>query len=647
MRNIQKKQFSQGANFWKEKFQDQSANEREFSERIEARQALRLEREDARQEWQEKRDANRLEREEAREQRIADRQERMEERRAEREEAREQRRAEREEARRERDNDRESSDETIENWSNGTNHTTQAASQQQNWVQFDEDTGTYLVGVGVTAAELNALIATVEAGATILLEDGVHEFNETIVIERGDINVVGESENGTTLNFTFPSGTGGNAIEIKSGQKSVETELQTTAIAGSSVITVADASNLQPGDVLYISQPNTLEYLLQNDWDNVSFEDADARPFREFIVRVEAVSGNAVSLASPLPYEFEALETDISHINLLENVALSNFTVTSGLITEPNYYDFVNTFPEFQNTAVVYVRGADGINLSMISVLDAPSSAFDFRSTLDLVANDLYVNGAHNLGGGGNGYGINLYETFDATITDAEIYNVRHAVLFSSWNAETGNYVEVTSTNRDINFHGSPDVGNEVVVLQAVLDYDPSQNTGSTNGFWDIVSGGGSRHANTDFFENNSVVFSYAEGSQGSETIYAADGGAYIDAKGSQDVVIGGSGNDILIGGKSRDLLTGGEGADIFGFTLGDSYDVITDFSGAEEGDQIYLTGNPNLLSFDDLRIWQSELDTYVRYGASSTIILSDYDATDLIDDYFIIDPFGDSGVLV
>lgn len=506
---------------------------------------------------------------------------------------------------------------------------------QDNSIELDADTNTYHIEVGVSAAEINSLIETADAGATIVLMDGTHEFNETIKIERDDINLTGESESGTTLNFTFPDGTGGNAIEISGEPKEHLSTLETAASAGSTEIILADTSGLEAGDVLYISLANTEEYLLENGWINVSFEDADARPFREMMVRIEEIDGNTVKLADPLAYDFEAGATKVYQTNLLEDVSVSNLTITSGIETHANYYDFVNDIPEFENTAVIAVDGADAISFTNISILDAPSTAFEFRSTIDLTADNLYVDGAHNLGGGGNGYGIAMYEVFGSTITDVEIYNVRHSVIFSSWNAEIDNYVGVTATNRDINFHGSPDHGNEVVVETAIMDYDPAQNTGTTNGFWDIVSEGGSMHAQTDLYQENTVTFEYAEGSAGSETIYAADSGGYIDGNGAHDTLYGGLGDDTLIGGTSKDQLTGNEGADIFIFETGDAYDTIVDFSGSEDGDRILIQSD-KIQSFEELNIYQRDEDTVIKYDGGGAIILSDYNVSLLEAEFFI-----------
>ena len=494
------------------------------------------------------------------------------------------------------------------------------------------------VNVGTTADELNQLISQAQPGTTFQLAEGIHTFNHGIVISRSDIMISGESEEGTILTFDFPAGEEAHAIQILGGKKDYITTLESSSFKGSNQIELFDTSNLSVGSKLYISQPNTQEYLLENGWDNVSWQAADERPFREVIAEVSAIDGNIVTLASDLAYDFAAINTKVFEIDLLSGIELSNFTVTHSIELQNNTYDFANVLPEFEKTASVMIKGTFEASLENISILDAPSNGFDIRASLNLSAENLHVDGAYNMGSGGNGYGIQLYETFGSTISDTEVFNVRHALLFSSWHAEADNSVELSSTNRDINFHGSPDSGNHVTVAHAIMDYDPSQNTGTTRGYWDIVGEGGSGHANTDFYHDNTVQFGHAEGSQGYETIYGWDDGAYLDGNGGWDTLFGGAGSDIIIGGTGKDKLYGGDGADIFAFRVGDSYDTIYDFSGASEGDSIAIVDAQNVQSFEDLNIWQDNLDTYIRYGGNSTIILSEFDSSSISSEDFVFD---------
>jgi Ca2+-binding RTX toxin-like protein len=274
-------------------------------------------------------------------------------------------------------------------------------------------------------------------------------------------------------------------------------------------------------------------------------------------------------------------------------------------------------------------------------VIDAASHAFDIRTSLEPIADDLFVDGAHNKGTDGNGYGLQIYETFGGSFTNLEIFNTRHAVLFSAWDAEVGNTVHVVETNRDINFHGSADIDNTVIVDKAVLDYDQSQNTGTDNGYWSIVSTGGASHTRTDIYETNTVTFGWAVGSDAGELIYGVDTGAYLNGMNGQDTLVGGAHDDILVGGTNKDTVIGGAGSDTFLFRVGDNYDTITDFEVGADGDRIVLSGTATLDSFEDLTLTQKGGDVHVRYGANATLILKDLTVDQLTSEAFVFDPTG------
>lgn len=510
-------------------------------------------------------------------------------------------------------------------------------------ITFDQTHNLYTVESGVTATQLNAAIAGADPGATFLLLDGVHQFDQPIIIARDEISLKGQSEAGTILNFGFAEGSEDHAIQVLGGGKQAAGAVELAISAGDTTITLSDGHTVQPGDVLYVSQPNTQAYLDENGWTNVDWADADERPFREALVEVVSVDGNSIVLQQAVPFDMDAGLTTVDVVDMAVGIELSSFSVTFSLMGTPNPNDFANTLPSYLGVSAVYLEGTHEANVSQITILNAPSHGFDFRSSLELTADGLYVDGAHNKGPGGNGYAVQIYETFSSSITDVEAYNVRHAVLFSSWHAEADNYVQVTGTNRDINFHGSPDVGNTVVVDTAVLSYDPSSNTGPERGFWPLVGTGGTMHAETDIYASNSVTFGHAEGYNAGELIYGWDSGAYLNGRGGQDTLIGGSGDDILIGADNKDTLVGGAGRDSFVFRQGDGYDTITDFDVLGDGDVIAITGAMGVASFHDLVIRQEGGDAFVSYGANSTVILKDTDVASLTQQSFAFDPTGSS----
>lgn len=499
----------------------------------------------------------------------------------------------------------------------------------------------FTVTSSITAAELNTLIASAPAGSIVNLQDGTYHFDAAIVVNRGDITIQGQSQAATILDFNIVAGTqAADFFQVNGGTKTLLTTTSSAIAIGQSTLTVANASSVHTGDSIYISEPNTQSYLTANGWTNVSMADAATHPFREYIATVDHVVGNTIYLTSGIPYAMDAGVTQVSLINLLPNVNLSNFTVTNDFpIANP--YDFINPLPGYDSQASIHITGVSGGSLSNVTVLNAPSIGISLTSSIGFTGHDLYVNGAINKGGDGNGYGILLSEAFNNNFFGLDLLNSRHAFIFSAWNAETGNTVQINNTNRDVNFHGSPDVGNVITVNHAVLDYNPAQDTSGFVDIWPLVAHGGTNHAYTDIFNFNQVQFHYAVGSSAADVIYGTTGNDYLNGGAGGDTIFGGAGNDYIVGGLGKDILTGGIGQDTFLLKQGDNLDRITDFAFGANGDTIIFAGNPALHDVSGLVFTQNGADLYVRYGSNATVILSGHTLADVTAANFQYDPTG------
>ena len=499
---------------------------------------------------------------------------------------------------------------------------------------------TVMISTTVTAAALNAMIASANPGTTFILENGVHEFNAPIVIARGDITLRGESEAGTQLRFSLPAGQEATNIQINGGAKTYISTAAADIAAGATSITMANAGNLKAGDSVYLYQPNTAEYLAANGWTNVTMADAASHPFREYIAEIDHVVGNQVFLKSSVPFAMDATETRVFEIDMLRNVSLSDFTVTNNL-PQANPFNFINVLPAYDSKSAIQFTGTLGASLSHVSVLNAASNGVTVLSSTGFTGNDILVDGALNKGGEGNGYGILVSESFNNTFTGLDLTNGRHSFILSAWNAETGNTVQINNTNRDINFHGSPDRGNTITVDHAVLQYDPAQNTSGVNSVWALVSHGGRSQPFTDIYATNQVQFHFAVGATAADTIFGTAAGDYLNGGGGADKINGGGGNDFIVGGLKRDVLTGGAGSDTFLFRMGDDLDRITDFTFGAGGDTIIFAGNPVVTSMANLKFTQTGADLYVKYGVNSTVILQNHTIADVDASNFQFDPAG------
>ncbi|MGI9355576.1 MAG: calcium-binding protein [Rhizobiaceae bacterium] len=508
-----------------------------------------------------------------------------------------------------------------------------------NGIELPSGSSVIDISVGTTAADLNAMIADAEAGTVFQLAAGEHIFDQTIVIARDDISFLGHPNGGTAVRFSFAAGQEGNGLVVQGTPSIYVSTLPAAAGAGDTVIELRDGHGFEAGDAIYLQQPNTQYYLGANGWTNVSMAEAEFRPFRESINIIESVDGNNVTLASPLSYDLEAGAGRYYTIDLVEGVRISDFEITYDL-GATNTYDFSNTQAAFEGTSALLLDNTSGIEISGLAFTDVASTALNLSSTIGAVVDGVSISGSHNKGGGGNGYGIELHEAFNNTLTGLTIMDMRHSLVLSAWHAETGNTVEIIETNRDINLHGSPDHGNAITVGSAILDYD-FDNSGDS---WAILSAGGTNHAATDFSAND-VSFGIAIASDRNDTINGNDSGSLLVGGFGYDTLTGGSSADVLIGGTRRDTMTGGDGADTFLLVMGDDLDRITDFTFGIGGDTLIFSGNSAVEEADDLTITQDGDDARIRYGSNSTVVLEGVLVIDIDEANFQFDPNGAFGV--
>ena len=499
---------------------------------------------------------------------------------------------------------------------------------------------TIMISTSVTAAALNALIASADPGSIFILENGLHNFDAPLVISRSDVTLRGESEAGTNLHFSFAAGAEASDIQVLGGAKTYVSTATSAIAKGQTSITVGNVGSLQAGDSIYIYQPNTQAYLDANGWTNVSMTEAASRPFREYIAEIDHIEGNTVFLKSGVPFAMDAVETRVFEIDLLKNVQLSDFTVTNDL-PPANAFNFVNPLPAYDSMSAIDIKGVSGGSVSHVSILNAASNGLSLTSSIGFTGNDIRVDGAVNKGGDGNGYGILLSEAFNNNFSGLDLLNGRHAFVLSAWNAESGNKVQINTTNRDINFHGSPDGGNTVTIDRAILQYDPPQNTSGLNDIWSLVSHGGTNHASVNFYTENQITFKYAVGAAAKDDIRGTSGNDYLNGKGGADKLNGGAGDDFIVGGLKRDVLTGGAGHDTFLFKMGDDLDKITDFTFGASGDTIIFAGNSKVTSMANLVFTQTGADLYIKYGVNSTVILQNHTLADVQAGNFSFDSSG------
>ena len=437
---------------------------------------------------------------------------------------------------------------------------------------------------GTGAAEINAAIREADnEPLTVTLGPGTFALDEPIRILRGDVTLRGAAEGGTILVTGAAEDHNAQAIVVRGGRGAEVTTLKAGTVAdGSTQIVVNDAAGIAVGTVIQIEQANDQAYFdaTGNTHLDVGVENADGHSLRQMLAEVIAVDGDVLTLRTATPYAFGGTDDGgatvarVSVPELLTGIEIADLTVTSDLPGAPASEDFVNRYAEYadpSDNAALEITAVRGLKLHDVATRDTVSTAFNLGVVYESVLDNLSATGAFNKGGEGNGYAIQLRTAFNNTLTNISDADMRHSVLLASFSAEHFNTIHVASTNRDINFHGSADSHNTIVVDRSALDF-PEEDAKRA-----VQTGDSSAHPNATV-EANDVTFRYMMGSWAADIVRGHDDGSRLYGMQRNDELRGGAGVDLIDGGIDDDILSGGAGADSFVFRREYGGDVIEDF---------------------------------------------------------------------
>ncbi|MDT8857101.1 calcium-binding protein [Paracoccaceae bacterium Fryx2] len=412
--------------------------------------------------------------------------------------------------------------------------------------------GVIIVAPGTSAAQLQTLIDTAPAGTTLRLAAGHFSFDRTITVNRDDISVIGAGSDKTFIDV--PPTLGQEAFHVGNGRTAGSFALAADMAEGGTAMTLTGAHSLAAGDFVFLSRESTEAFY--DEIGDKAWRNTDV-PLRTSIAQVESVNGSQITLASGVHFDFSTGETRVTEISMVENVTLGGFTVDYGLSTA-NPSAFSNTLGNYDRNAVIEIDGTAGLHLFDVTSRDVPSLGVNVASSTGVTAVGLTMTGAHNKGDSGNGYGLQIRDVYDSSFTDISDADMRHSVVFASWCSSAGNFVHVTQTDRDINFHGGRDHDNVVVVDRSVRDAN-SDIIGATL----FVNVTGTHYGSVTDADANVVTFGHVVGTRLNDQITGYANGAWLDGMGGNDSLTGGAGNDLLIGGTGRDVLNGAGGEDI------------------------------------------------------------------------------------
>ncbi len=480
------------------------------------------------------------------------------------------------------------------------------------------------VSSDITTEALQNLVDTAPAGSVLQLEAGTFYFTDTLMITRDDITLKGAGM-GETILMGVDSGTANGRLIYVSGEgKNTIATIQEDMNKGENTLKLYQGHPISVGDKLFIQQESDAEFL-----DSIGSVDwRHNHSIRNTVAEVVAVNGDEITLRDPVGFDYDMNKAKVSLVDLVENVRLSDFTVTYDL-GEPDMSSSSNVLDDrYYRSEAITLRGTFEAELANIEALNSASTAFHFRRALDLEADNLIANGAHNKGGGGNGYAFELEDVYSSDFSNLRDMDMRHGFTMGSWFSSGDNDVHIAFTNRDVNFHGGRDYNNTVIVDESIAD---PANTGEVHRPASIKGPEGHWGAPTDP-TTNSIKFTKVITDPIKRThdeVHATDEGAYMATYSGHDSLHGGAGDDTLYGGRHNDQLWGNQGNDTFVFdaesgTWGEWTDVIHDFTVGEDRLELRDGLTVETLSAADLGYGGGQQDTTVRLSDGSKIVLVD-----------------------
>ena len=480
-----------------------------------------------------------------------------------------------------------------------------------------QDPLVFNVSAGTSMAQLQQLINEAPPGAEIHLAAGTYSVTQTLMITRSDISLIGAGEGQTIFRTDIATAHASQTILVQSEDPRIRLgEIPQDAVQGSSTVTLNSGHGFQVGDILYLSQANDATWL--ESTGNTGWLEPASTPdtaedyyLRETHVRITAVNGNTLTLAEPLPYTFQAGIATAAAPSYLSNVNLSGFSI-AGSWGAPDPFLFEDTMPEWASIAALELDGVRDSQIDHITITNPAAHAFKLQRAYDVTGDHLTADGAHDKSGS-SGYQFYFNEAFSNDFTHLTAIDGRHAVLFSSYSAEHYNNIQLDFTNRDINFHGSPDAGNVIVIDRLVQDYPVGSDPE-----WPAVGPGVFPLHPRSTIPDNNVTFLYAVTGDRGDTVTAAAMGGYLSTGLGNDRLIGGAGNDTLDGGENGDILSGGAGRDTFVRQYADFTDTILDFQAGARGDVMLIKGTA-YTRFADLNLRQVGADTVLDFGPGGT----------------------------
>ncbi|GAB5468976.1 MAG: hypothetical protein Kilf2KO_20060 [Rhodospirillales bacterium] len=550
--------------------------------------------------------------------------------------------------------------------------------------EIGEDVGsgpTLSVNPGMTTSQIEQTINAAPTGATVEFQAGTYWLSESIDIDRGDIHIKGVSETGVVIRADAI--TDDHAFEVSRGINgklgSEEAKLITDTVglvaAEDKVVKLESVAGINPGDFIEFTYNYTSEINTRVTGDGDAFNKLSS------LVEIGAVDVDTkeVTLREKAGMDYDpdravgnAYVRIYDQDDFVSNLVISDMTIKYmedseyAQIVDPhdlfnyNNSDYGGVYDD--KVSAIRLQGVHESDVLNVTVENAGSIGIWVDAGYQVGVRDYTFEGSQNLGGGGNGYGILLDDSFYGNYESLRIGDVdesglisasRHAVVFGYSSSGAYNNINIDYTNSNIDFHGGADFGNIYYVETIEMTRTDHYNFGVMDDRFELDDVRFNRIQNTFVFDQvraheegpiPNYEGSLVPGQEDGQGHWANNGSAspyvdvvYISANGGSVRTFGK--DDEIHSGVGDDEIWGGQGNDDFLFYDRNGSDSVHDFS---EGDRVGVAQQVNATAIEtaaDLvaRLRQEGDDTVVDLGDGHVVTLLGVQSESLTDaDFFI-----------
>ena len=303
-----------------------------------------------------------------------------------------------------------------------------------------------VVGDGVTANDAilaNVISSITTPGAILNFPEGTFLFNKPIVLES---NIIIKGRRADKTIFKIDLLQKDHGVKIKGNLTNTITTISLPSLKDDNYINVADATNFAAGDWIEIKQDDSSLI----DPSSVSWASETVGQ----IVQINSITGNTISLVSPLRMDYIAARLPyIVKFNPIENAGIECIKIVRIDDTTP------------KNRSNIYFEYAVNSWVKAIESDKCTNGHVDVRKSSNIYISNSYFHHGFSYGSGGRAYGVILQATTGETLVENNIFeHLRHSMLLQTGvNGNVFSYNFSTDAYWEEPFFDNDDAGDMVL----------------------------------------------------------------------------------------------------------------------------------------------------------------------------------------